>query len=380
MPLWLSSFSEEKAPTSKDVHCMLNRQVLTTKTLPDTLQKILDEMIQIVNSIKAGALNFRLFKKCMDLDSKHLILLYHTQTQWLSKENVTQRFFKLKEFSQLKNKIMYSWLEDEEWLLSLAYLRVNEIFEQLNRLNLRMQGKDTNIIMFVDALKAFKSKLADWKRKVKMHNYTMLEKLDILLDERLDGMPNHIKNGILEHLSALKSEFERYFSETTDEDLDFVKNPFKYPVEKLADECQDKFLELINDSTARQEYEEKLLSQFWVAIKDSYPKTTEKALCILIPFVSTYLCESGFSSLLQIKSKQMIYRHKMIYIHNRLDVENDLRCALSQTDPRIRMLSDSSNKKVNYRINSIVQINASLNLCVSLFRPVVTRIVCTLFE
>ena len=41
-------------------------------------------------------------------------------------------------------------------------------------------------------------------------------------------------------------------------------------VEKLADECQDKFLELINDSTARQEYEEKLLLQFWVAIKDFF--------------------------------------------------------------------------------------------------------------
>ena len=123
---------------------------------------------------------------------------------------------------------------------------------------------------------------------------------------------------------------ERYFPETTDEDLDFIGSPFKYPVEKLADDCQDEFLELINDSTARQEYEEKLLSQFWVVMKDSYPKTAEKALHILIPFVSTYLCESGFSSLLQIKSKQ----------RNRLDVEDEFRCALSQTAPRIRMLSD----------------------------------------
>ena len=145
---------------------------------------------------------------------------------------------------------MYSWLEDKKWILSLAYL--HDIFEQLNRLNLRMQSKDTNIIMFVDALKTFKSKLENWKRKVETHNYTMFGKLDILLDERPDGMPDHIKNGILEHLSALESEFERYFPETTDKNRDFVKNSFKYPVEKLADKCQDKFLQLINDSTARQ--------------------------------------------------------------------------------------------------------------------------------
>ena len=199
-----------------------------------------------------------------------------------------------------------------------------------------MQGKDTNIIMFVDALKAFKSKLANWKRKVEMHNYTMFEKLDILLDERPSGMPNHIKNEILEQLSALESEFEKYFPETTDKDLDFLRNPFKYPVEKLADECQGEFLELVNDSTTRQEYEEKLLPQFWVAMKDSYRKMKEKTFRILIPLVSTYLCESGFSSLLQIKSKQ----------RNRLDVEDDLRSALSQTASRIRMLSDRKQGQV----------------------------------
>ena len=72
-----------------------------------------------------------------------------------------------------------------------------------------------------------------------MHNYIMFDKLDILLDERPDDMPYHIKYGILEHLSDLKNEFEKYFSETTDEDFDFVRNPFKYSVKKLADECQD---------------------------------------------------------------------------------------------------------------------------------------------
>ena len=49
MPLWLSSFGEQK---SKGVHCMLHRQVLAFKTLPNALQKVLDEMIQIVNFIK----------------------------------------------------------------------------------------------------------------------------------------------------------------------------------------------------------------------------------------------------------------------------------------------------------------------------------------
>ena len=84
---------------------------------------------------------------------------------------------------------------------------------------------------------------------------------------------------------------KRYFPETTDEDLDFVRNSFTYPVEKLTDDSQDEFSELINDSSARQKHEEKLLSQFWVAMKNSYPKTMEKALHVLILF-SRFICAS----------------------------------------------------------------------------------------
>ena len=61
-----------------------------------------------------------------------------------------------------------------------------------------------------------------------------------------------------------------------------MKNPFTYSVEKLSYECQDEFLELINDSGARQEYQEKSFSHFWVGLKDSYPQTTETAVRILI--------------------------------------------------------------------------------------------------
>ena len=200
-----------------------------------------------------------------------------------------------------------------------------------------MHGRISNVIKFVDALKAFKAKLQNWKRKIEIGNCAMFEKLDIVLDNRGNKMPEKIKEDISKHLSALQNEFEKYFAETSDQDLDFVRNPFKFPVEKLPDECQDEFLELINDSSARQEYE-KLLPQFWIGMKNSYPETTAAALRILIPFVSTYSCESGFSSLVQIKSKQ----------RNRLDVKDDMRCALSQTLPRVQQLTDEKQEQISH--------------------------------
>ena len=49
------------ALTSKSVHCMLHKQALASKTSPDSIQTILEQMIQISNFIKARALNSHVF-------------------------------------------------------------------------------------------------------------------------------------------------------------------------------------------------------------------------------------------------------------------------------------------------------------------------------
>ena len=99
-------------------------------------------------------------------------------------------------------------------------------------------------------------------------------------------------------------------------------------VADVPDEVQDEFTELGNDSTARDRLQEKTLTEFWCALRHSYPNVALLSLRVLVPFASTHLCESGFSSLLQIKTKA----------RNRLDVQNDMRLALTQTKPRISKL------------------------------------------
>ena len=101
---------KRQAAKSKGVYCMLHRQALASKTLPESLQKVLDQKIKIVNFFQAGALNSRLFKGfCADMDSDHQVLLYYTPTRWLSKSNVTRRVFEfreeLKAFCLLKGKM-----------------------------------------------------------------------------------------------------------------------------------------------------------------------------------------------------------------------------------------------------------------------------------
>ena len=55
-----------------------------------------------------------------------------------------------------------------------------------------------------------------------------------------------------------------------------------------------------------------------------YPDVSTYVVTFLLPFESTYLCESGFLPLLNVNSKQ----------RNRLEaVESNLCCALSETTP-----------------------------------------------
>lgn len=203
-----------------------------------------------------------------------------------------------------------------------------------------MQGKCTNIIKYVDYLSAFKNKIQNWKRKIKLSRCSMFEELSSLFttDNDDETVPESIRTEIVQHLTALEDEFERYFPEINGDELDLVRNPFRLQVEKIPDEYQDEFLELKMDSSAKDIFDEKSLTEFWPLMINSYPKVTEKALRALIPFVSTYLCESGFPTLLQIKSKQ----------RNRLDVENDMRCALSKISPRIMDLVRKKQSQISH--------------------------------
>ena len=85
-----------KNPDIITTHCLIHREALASKTLPAPLKATLETVIRIVNHIKGGALNTRLFRRlCQDMDSAHQDLLFYTSVRWLSKGNVLARVFEL---------------------------------------------------------------------------------------------------------------------------------------------------------------------------------------------------------------------------------------------------------------------------------------------
>ena len=281
-----------------------------------------------MNFIQAGSLNRRQFKElCKDMNAMHEILLFHTAVHWLSEDNVLNWLFEMKDeiklFLEFKNKEFLSYFNYSNWITSLAYL--TDIFEKLNILNLKLQGKNTNIIELCDNLKAFVEKLQNWCQKVVDGNIAMFDRLSSYkIDEQL-------KTLIIEHLRSMEYEFQHWFPELKEEEAFLVRKPVSnsLDVSDIPNEMQEQFIKLKNDSTAHDIYHEKSQLQFWCDMSESYLQISKLAFRTLLPFATTYLWESGFSTLLHIKTKE----------RNRMKVVHDMRLALSNIQPQISRLA-----------------------------------------
>jgi hypothetical protein len=60
---------------------------------------------------------------------------------------------------------------------------------------------------------------------------------------------------------------------------------------------QDSLTELPCDSSLKLVFTQKLLAKFWLHIHSEYPELYDKSVKYLMPFPTTYVCESGFSAL-----------------------------------------------------------------------------------
>ncbi|XP_076062512.1 zinc finger BED domain-containing protein 5-like [Oratosquilla oratoria] len=154
---------KERDPSVMSTHCILHREALASRTLPIEMMDVLNVAIKIVNFVKAGALTSRLFKLlCKDMESEHEALLFHTNVRWLSKGNMLGRLYELREeveiFLDSQQKVdLYDKFQSEGFHATLAYLV--DIFEALNAVNLKLQGKNINILVHHDTIRTFMAKL-----------------------------------------------------------------------------------------------------------------------------------------------------------------------------------------------------------------------------
>ena len=95
---------------------------------------------------------------------------------------------------------------------------------------------------------------------------------------------------------------------------------------------QERLIDLANDTTLQFKFKEVTMKTFWLDMRREYPTLAEKATEVLLPFASTYLCEASFSKFAFLKNK----------FRSLLDVEAELRVAVSEISPRIDILTKHS--------------------------------------
>ena len=297
----------ERNPNASWTHCNLHRAALVSKHLSDNFKNVLNTSVKIVNFIKSKPLQSRLFEKlCEEMGSNHRTLLLHTGIQWLSTGKVLTRLGELREEVAmfLEGKFDFAkCLRDEEFILRLTYLA--DIFSKLNELNLYLQGTQ-GIFEVHDKIRGFMKKLALWKNCIDIRNYECFEMLQTFMIENEVEVCNGIMSEISEHLNKLKESFEFYFHDemNTLKQKRWVINPFQPAITTgISTKADEELIDLSEDSSSKMNFSRTKLVQFWVSLLTLYPLISTEALKALMPFSSSYKCETGFSAMVGIKSK-----------------------------------------------------------------------------
>lgn len=235
-------------------------------------------------------------------------------------------------FNQKAIRQFEALFSDKSELQKIAYLV--DIFTILNELNLSLQGPNSTCLDLSEKIQSFYMKLQLWQKKLDENKIYMLPTLSAFFEEH-DIEPHTritVVISVKEHLDMLAGEISWYFPNLPEVPFALARRPFTVRAEDVPETAQEEFIRLTNSDAARADFSTMPVTQFWVKCLQSYPVLSETVLRLLLPFPTTYLCETGFSSLLVIKSK---YRSRLV-------VEDDLRCALAKTTPRI---SDLVRKK-----------------------------------
>ena len=347
------------SPDCVSNHCMIHREALVVKKLNhdknqrSELEIVLSDIKKVVNFVRSHSKKHRMFSElCKNMEANQLRLLYHAEVRWLSWGKVLKRIFQLRNelstFLAQERHPMSANFEDIYWLAKLSYL--SALFESTNQLNLSIQGKGCDIFEVSSKIQAFKLKLKLWQSNVKNCNFSDFESLNNLIkisdwENKNPNIEAKIKSLVHEHLNLLQQNFEAYFP--IDNYLNL--NSLLWIVQPFTNEefhfghLTNEFIELRSDLVQKAKFESfKNYNEFWVSLYEvpEYQNLAQKAISVLIRMPTTYLCEQGFSALVEIKTKK---RNAI------MDVDTLMRGALeTRLLPRFSKLADEIQQQVSH--------------------------------
>ena len=148
-----------------------------------------------------------------------------------------------------------------------------------------------------------------------------------------------MKNIIFKHLCILENDMDFYFPSLKTESYDWIRNPFVPSSNNLCLKAEEELMAISCDRTLRLKYSEITIDSFWISVQQEYPVISEIAVSILLQFSTSYLCELGFSTLNNIKTKK---RERL------LGIEEEMRVSLSELRPNIEKVAKKNQAQISH--------------------------------
>ncbi|GFX66379.1 zinc finger BED domain-containing protein 5 [Trichonephila clavipes] len=132
------------------------------------------------------------------------------------------------------------------------------------------------------------------------------------------------------HLAMLAKNFKKYFfaEDNLIASYEWVRDPFLNTPEGFSTTEEESFIDFTSSGEIKRQFCNKTLFQFWAEVDDEFSELKTKAFRILLPFSTSYLCETGFSAVAALKTK---YR-------SQLNIEKELRLSISNIKPSFENL------------------------------------------
>ena len=225
-------------------------------------------------------------------------------------------------------------MKNSSWLMKLAYLA--DIFTKLNDVCLSLQGKSITVFNVKNKISGFSRKLEFWVECIEKGNVSCFATLSDFQIENNIFIDEDLRTDITQHLRTLKENLQKYFPTST-ENIMWVENPFIITAkpDALTGSEYESLIEISSESNLKSSFDSVSLTVFWCNISDEYPVLSRRAMRVLLPFTTTYLCETGFSLYTATKTK---YR-------SRLNCSPEMRIQLTTIKPNINRICQNKNQQ-----------------------------------
>ena len=160
------------------------------------------------------------------MQSEYSDILYYSKVRWLSAGRVFERVWQLKDeivtfFLEKQGSVEYKILEDTAWLSDFTFF--TDLLCHMNKLNVKMQGKNQFIDDIWGHLKGFKLQLvlfANQLAKNDLSHFPRLNSIAPVMKEKLKSYEDSLRR--------LHGEFERRFEDFSviEKDFEIFSMPF----------------------------------------------------------------------------------------------------------------------------------------------------------